>query len=421
MQFLGKNNDSNGFLSLAEVQALEYVPEPVTWTPIPNSINWALASQGSTATQSTTYGGITGATASRAIDGNTNSDWGGNSLSCTTDAADSWWQVDFGQTRPVNRIVLFNRTDYDLETRLSNFHIAVLDAADTELAGQDFFRGAGTHAGPSFTWDLSAFVNARKVRITILGMNNDSNGFLTLAEVQAFLVCSSYQAPSQPDGIRSEITIHPDGTRSRNIYAGGRLVRTERRDSGPGGIGNLVASSSYSYDIYGRPFTVTDSRTGTTTTIYVSATCDAVASTIDPNGTVTSYSYDSRSNRLTTTHPDNSVTRNRYNSKNQLEASWGSLTYATVYSYDYAGRMLTLGTSPAFDAGLPDVTSGTLTFWQYSQDTGLLTGKFHDYKAGNLTDGPIYTHTPAGRLKSRLWARGKYTRYDYNYACGGRL
>jgi len=104
----------------------------------------------------------------------------------------------------------------------------------------------------------------------------------------------------------------------------------------------------------------------------------------------------------------------------QVKASWGSQTNPTFQTYDYAGRLKTLHTWQ--DA--PDLSQLTATppddsvttRWQYHPATGLLTGKFHDYRDGNLTDGPTYTHTPAGRLKTRLWKRNITTAYYYNLA-----
>ena len=133
------------------------------------SINWALASQGATATQSGTGDPNTRAlNAARAIDGNTDGDFSNNSVTLTNegDAVDSSWQVDFGQTRTINRVVLFNRTD-SLGTRLSNFRISVLDGTGTELVGKNYFVGSG-NAGVSLTWDLDTFVNARKLKVQFL-------------------------------------------------------------------------------------------------------------------------------------------------------------------------------------------------------------------------------------------------------------
>ena len=221
------------------------------------------------------------------------------------------------------------------------------------------------------------------------------------------------------DGAWSETTTRPDGTRSVSSYTNGSLVSRVERDASEA-PGALIFSITYGgFDDIKRPTTSTDSRTGTTTTAYMSATCDAVHSVAAPGSLTTSFTYDSRGNRLTTTHPDTSVTTNRYNSKSQLEATWGSLAYATVYSYDYTGRMLTLGTSPTITDNAPDNNTGILTLWRYDSGTGMLTGKFHNYNAANPTDGPTYSYTPAGRLLTRIWKRGVVTTYGHDM--GGRI
>jgi hypothetical protein len=147
------------------------------------SSNWALASLGSTATQSST--GWSGVPA-RAIDGNTNGLWGASTITHTLDQQNSWWQLDFGQQRRINRVVLWNRTDVGAESRLSNFRISVTDSAGLEVAGKNFFPPGSGHAGASMVWDLPQTVSARHIRISLLGHNNAGNGYLSLAEVQAF-------------------------------------------------------------------------------------------------------------------------------------------------------------------------------------------------------------------------------------------
>jgi hypothetical protein len=171
IQLLGNNRAGNGHLALAEIQACHVTPPPT---------NWALASNGSTATQSTTSSSYL---ASLAIDGNTNGDLNAGSVTLTQDQANSWLKVDLGQDRPVNRVVLHNRNT--LQTRLSNFRVSLLDATDNVLATRDYFPSTG-NAGPILYWNLSNPVQARAIRVELLGQNLDGNGYLSLAEVQAF-------------------------------------------------------------------------------------------------------------------------------------------------------------------------------------------------------------------------------------------
>jgi hypothetical protein len=147
--------------------------------------NWALASHGTTATQSSTAGG---GVPSRAIDGVTTGSWSAASITHTLNQQNSWWQLDFGQERTINRVVLWNRTDSNIGQRLSNFRISVTNADGSEVAGADFFPPGGGHAGASLVWDLPQAVPARQIRISLLGLNNDGNGYLSLAEVQAFKI-----------------------------------------------------------------------------------------------------------------------------------------------------------------------------------------------------------------------------------------
>ncbi|MBN8456498.1 MAG: discoidin domain-containing protein [Verrucomicrobia bacterium] len=154
----------------------------VAWAYEP--ANWALASAGTTATQSSTYGGQD---ASRAIDGNTSGAPASNTMSHTNSTTNSWWQADFGTDRPVNRIVVFNRTDaIQNQQRLSNFRISVINAAGAEITVQDFNTASGQYVNGSMIWNLPSTVTARKIRIQFLGYNLMGNGFMCLAEVQAF-------------------------------------------------------------------------------------------------------------------------------------------------------------------------------------------------------------------------------------------
>jgi len=77
-----------------------------------------------TATQSAT---AHGGEASRAIDGNTNPDWGNGSQTHTPENVDNpWWEVDLGSERTLERIVIHNRGS-GFESRLNGFTLQVLD------------------------------------------------------------------------------------------------------------------------------------------------------------------------------------------------------------------------------------------------------------------------------------------------------
>ena len=92
----------------------------------------------------------------------------------------------------------------------------------------------------------------------------------------------------------------------------------------------------------------------------------------------------------------------------ELKKTYGSRTYPVEYTYDYSGRMKTMKTWQDYTGN-----SGTATTtWNYDPYRGWLTSK--TYQGG--VSGPTYTYTPAGRLASRIWARGITTWYANNAA-----
>jgi RHS repeat-associated protein len=176
--------------------------------------------------------------------------------------------------------------------------------------------------------------------------------------------------------------------------------------------------TNYTYETaLKRPATSVDSRTGTTTTAYVSATCDAVLSVTDAGSRVTGFTYDSRGNRLTTTLPDSTVAHTSYYPDGQVKATWGSQSYPTFLTYDYAGRrkeLHTWRTAPTLTQSVNDPPDdSSVTTWNYSTTTGTLTSKLDDE-----SNGATYAYTDAGRLETRTWDRGVTAGYGY---VAGRL
>ena len=67
--------------------------------------------------------------AALAIDGKTDGRYAeAMSTSHTETTDDPWWEVDLGESVPVHRIVIWNRTDNGLQKRLRDFRLQVLDA-----------------------------------------------------------------------------------------------------------------------------------------------------------------------------------------------------------------------------------------------------------------------------------------------------
>jgi RHS repeat-associated protein len=211
----------------------------------------------------------------------------------------------------------------------------------------------------------------------------------------------------------------PDGTRTVTTYTGGLMDITENFASNNAFISStsMRDSSNVSlsgYDSLKRPTHQRDSRTGVTTTAYLSTTADVVKSITDSGNRTTGFTYDARGRRTHVDAPDSldasgapltNITQTFYFPDGNVQETTGGQTYRTTHTYDYADRQKTLTTYGS--------TTATTT-WIYSPDRGFLERK--EYHDGKGTD---YTYTDAGRLETRTWERGVLTTYDYDD--GGRL
>ena len=65
--------------------------------------------------------------ASRAIDGNTNGSYSGNSVTHTAAEDGAWWTLDLATESNVDEIIIYNRTDNCCTSRLSNFSVFAWD------------------------------------------------------------------------------------------------------------------------------------------------------------------------------------------------------------------------------------------------------------------------------------------------------
>jgi hypothetical protein len=162
------------------------------------------------ATQSTTdFGGV----ASRAIDGDTNPQWASATLTHTGDFQNSWWEVDLGATEVIGEIKLFNRGDCCWE-RLSNFRVSVFDGT-SETYGEDVYVGSGNvpQAGSHSVFPVSG-TRGNRVRVSLLGLNNAGNGFLTLAEVEVYdgAIGTSYCGPAVANSTGASATMLATGS-----------------------------------------------------------------------------------------------------------------------------------------------------------------------------------------------------------------
>jgi hypothetical protein len=138
-----------------------------------------LARQKSARQSSTAFGGEAG----RAVDGDTNGRYSGNSVSHTADERESWWEVDLGRVEEIAEVRIWNRTD-EHGDRLVNFVVLISERpfSGKNLAAllQDRSVWNGSH--PSTAGEktvIAANTIGRYVRVQLRQKN-----FLALAEVQ---------------------------------------------------------------------------------------------------------------------------------------------------------------------------------------------------------------------------------------------
>jgi hypothetical protein len=179
---------ATGHLALAEVEVLGVVLATPAPTPTPPT-NLA---QGKPATQSSEiFGGV----ASRAVDGNTNGAWSGNSVTHTNSEDQPWWQVDLGAVYQLQTVRVWNRTDCCSE-RLSDFYVLVSDApfASTGLSatlaqpGVTAFRTPGQAGSPT---TINVNRAGRYVRVQLTRTDG-----LALAEVEVIGVAVPIPTPT---------------------------------------------------------------------------------------------------------------------------------------------------------------------------------------------------------------------------------
>ncbi len=119
-----------------------------------------------------------GGAASRAIDGITDGDYfRSNSVSHTGVVGEQFWQVDLGTEISIDDIVIYNRTDANLQGRLTGATLSVLGVTGNILFSESLGNTAGIDV---FRFDLAGLAG-RVVRI-----DHNSSEFLHLAEVQVF-------------------------------------------------------------------------------------------------------------------------------------------------------------------------------------------------------------------------------------------
>ncbi|MDZ5460781.1 galactose-binding domain-containing protein [Azohydromonas lata] len=144
-------------------------------------VNLALASNGSEATQSSTYNtrhdGMV-PNAGQAIDGNTDGDWYGvSTITHTQLESQPWWQVSLGAGAAlIKEIDIWNRTDC-CSNRLNDFNVTVLRGGNVVWQS---LNNSWLSALPEAIFDIPSVIGDT-VRISL-----NRTDYLSLAEVQVW-------------------------------------------------------------------------------------------------------------------------------------------------------------------------------------------------------------------------------------------
>ena len=110
------------------------------------------------------------------------------------------------------------------------------------------------------------------------------------------------------------------------------------------------------------------------------------------------------------TQPDNTTISYQYDFLGNKTRESGSATYPVDYEYNAKGQKTKMFTYRSLGA-VGNKSQGDSTVWSYDPVTGLLLSK-----TDATNKSTQYTYHPSGQLKTRLWARGITTNYDYNTA-----
>jgi len=131
--------------------------------------NWALScsSGGCPASSSTTD---IGGDANRAVDGNTNGDWEGESCIHTAFENNPWWRVDLGTSRLISSVRVHNRNDCCSE-RLDGFQVFIGDSSNCAANS----LCTSVPAAGSGATDVRCWTSGRYVCVVIPGDNKVLN------------------------------------------------------------------------------------------------------------------------------------------------------------------------------------------------------------------------------------------------------
>ena len=179
----------------------------------------------------------------RAVDGNTSTVWGGNSMIHTAGGAvGDWWQVKFSDTDvPVDKVTIWNRTEGNgCDQRLGKFTLNFYTENPTDNPDATpvySYYYSGTFPGGSGTIDLPETFNASWVRITNgiaqplnisevqIYTPTDNGGFSAASANGAIIDSKNYQSYNLTLSDNSVLTLDVNGTQWDQLSVSGALTQ----------------------------------------------------------------------------------------------------------------------------------------------------------------------------------------------------
>ncbi|WP_082050815.1 carbohydrate-binding protein [Neotamlana sedimentorum] len=144
------------------------------------------------------YGGC----AENAIDGNTNGNFGGGSVTHSahgTSGSLKWWKVDLQNNYNIETINIYNRTG-GYQSRLSDLTVEIKDSNGNTVYSE-FFAG---YPDPSWTLDIGGIVGQE----VIISKTTDTG--ITLAEVEVFGVDNAVTLSNQDFKLQNTVKLYPN-------------------------------------------------------------------------------------------------------------------------------------------------------------------------------------------------------------------
>jgi len=131
-----------------------------------------------------------GGNSARAVDGNTNGNWGGNSVSHTGNSNSPWWEVDLQDSYPISQINLFSRLDC-CTNRLKDMKVTILNGADEVWS----YSQGGATPPAKLVLDVkdsdADFVTGSKVRVSV-----SYSVYISIAELEVLQYVPPTNVPS---------------------------------------------------------------------------------------------------------------------------------------------------------------------------------------------------------------------------------